>query len=218
MNAVKNLQNNFWEKNSNIKLQEKHIFCIINTSGKKILDLGCGNGNIALELKKKGFEVQGIDISEKSKEICEKKGIDVKILDMATQKLPFKDNFFDTVIISDVLEHIFDPEFILKEARRVSKHKIIITTPNFSSLSQRLSVLFGKVPFQNKPQRGGHCYWFNRLVIKNMTKRNNLKIVLWGNASYMSKSLLGLPFKFLEKLFPNLFSLSLNVVLLKSKR
>ena len=43
--------------------------------------------------------------------------------------LPFEDGSFDTAVISELLEHVLDPENIIKEAARVSKRRIIITSP-----------------------------------------------------------------------------------------
>ncbi len=45
------------------------------------------------------------------------------------ETLPFKNNTFNTLIFGDVLEHVKDPYVILKEAKRVSRDKIIITLP-----------------------------------------------------------------------------------------
>jgi SAM-dependent methyltransferase len=44
--------------------------------------------------------------------------------------LPFKDNCFDTVNVSELLEHVEDPLLVLKEAKRVSRNIIIATVPN----------------------------------------------------------------------------------------
>lgn len=48
------------------------------------------------------------------------------------QFLPFKEGSFDTIVAGEVIEHLTDPSFLLKEARRVLKSdgKLIVTTPN----------------------------------------------------------------------------------------
>ena len=86
----------------------------------KILDLGCGSAIVA-----KCFEeffnadVLGVDIKDMRIE-----DIPFKIIDK--NNLPFSDNSFDIVLIAYVLHHCEDPIFLLKEAQRVSKDKIII--------------------------------------------------------------------------------------------
>ncbi len=89
-------------KNSVKLLKEKGII--------KILDLDFGTGRHSIFLAEKGFDVYGIDISEKGKEITEKKirernlkNVHLKIADM--HDIPFEDNFFDAVIAVYALEH-----------------------------------------------------------------------------------------------------------------
>lgn len=59
--------------------------------GKKILDLGSGPGNHAAYFKKQGYDVLCIDISEKMIELCRKKGLRAKVVDI--EKLDLQENF-----------------------------------------------------------------------------------------------------------------------------
>ena len=96
--------------------------------GAKILDLGCGSG-IAGKTFKDFFqaELTGVDI--KDKRVTE---IPFQIID--GENIPFKDNFFDAVLINYVLHHSKDSTLLLKEAKRVTNGKIII----FEDLSEGL--------------------------------------------------------------------------------
>lgn len=75
-------------------------------SGKKILDLGCGNGNFCYYATQKGFEVKGYDISEKmiqvGKSICPK--LDLSIQDISS--LPIEPELFDGAIYSYSFMHL----------------------------------------------------------------------------------------------------------------
>lgn len=85
----------------------------------KILDLGCGSGIAAKEFR--DFfkaEVIGVDVKDN-------RLVDVPFQIINGENLPFKDNFFDVVLINYVLHHCQNPEKLLKEAKRVGK-KIII--------------------------------------------------------------------------------------------
>ena len=87
--------------------------------GEKVLDLGCGSGILAKKLKEKlEVEVLGIDVTDQRIEKIPFQKFDGK-------KLPFKEDSFDTVLISFVLHHTQEPIEILKESKRVAK-KIII--------------------------------------------------------------------------------------------
>lgn len=96
--------------------------------GKKILDVGCGFGVYVDYLSQKGFDAYGVDFTPEfiKKAKIGKKG---KFILGRAQKLQFADNFFDTTILFDILEH-GDDKKILKEAKRVTKSRIIIIVPN----------------------------------------------------------------------------------------
>ena len=96
-------------------------------AGKRILDFGCATGGYCLELKRLGFECVGVDINEEYIKIAQQKGVEAHLI---KDRLPFSDNSFDTVIMFELLEHVEDPDGILKEAKRVAKKNILITVPN----------------------------------------------------------------------------------------
>lgn len=99
-------------------------------AGKRILDLGCATGDYCLELGKLGYECTGTDINEVYVAAARKKGVNAVV---SGEKLPFEDNSFDTVIMFEVLEHVQDPGRVLREARRVSAGKVLITVPDCGS-------------------------------------------------------------------------------------
>lgn len=82
----------------------------VKKDAKKILDVGCGNGNHVVFFAEQGFEVYGIDISKEAIEIgnawLAKKGLkaDLRVGDI--EKIPFEDEYFDVVISHGVLDHI----------------------------------------------------------------------------------------------------------------
>ena len=87
----------------------------------KVLDLGCGRGDILENLKNKGAEVQGIEIDKFMLSVSKKKGIPVRKLDLEKDKFPFKDESFDLIISDMVLEHVYNPHIFMNESKRVLK-------------------------------------------------------------------------------------------------
>lgn len=103
----------------------------------KILDAGCGRGFYIKLFSYLTFpkKIVGIDISEtytqKAKTITQNdKRVEVAVASI--YKLPFKDNYFDCVVCSEVLEHLDDDLKALQELRRVLKPNgiLLITVPH----------------------------------------------------------------------------------------
>jgi len=88
--------------------------------GEKILDLGCGSGIVASVFQ--DFfqaEVVGVDIADSTVR-------DISFQIMSGKEIPFPDNSFDSVLIAFVLHHAKDPVSLLKEAKRISRKRIIV--------------------------------------------------------------------------------------------
>lgn len=207
---VKNFENNRW-LNEDQKIQFRHRATFSMIDSGTVLDLGCGDGLLLSLLKDKGVKGKGLDISENGIEKAKTKGLDVSIYDFSN-RLPFDDNTFDTVIMLDLLEHLYNPEFLLSEARRVSKKNIIVGVPNFNSLPARIQMLLGKIPENNQPKKG-HIFWFNYNIIRAIFARVNLKIIkIDSNTLFEKRFPISKVTKYLSRLVPNLFSLSFVVL------
>ncbi len=99
----------------------------------KVLDVGCGTGNLAIELAKQGKTVFGIDNSKNMliqiKNKLQNMDIKVALSREDAAKLRFKDNFFDAVCCINVLFNFKNPEPVIKEAYRVlAKNGIFIVS------------------------------------------------------------------------------------------
>lgn len=107
-------------------------------ASQRILDLGCGEGT-RLGLLRTNGDRYGVDISEYAVGRAKKKYPKVKFYQGDITKLPFKSIFFDLVYSMFVLEHVRQPEELLKEAVRVLKKRgtLIIGAPNFGSPNRR---------------------------------------------------------------------------------
>jgi len=67
--------------------------------------------------------------------------------------LPFENNYFDFFFAGEIIEHLFDSRFFLKEIHRVLKINgyLILSTPNLARIDDRLKFLLGKTPRQITP-------------------------------------------------------------------
>lgn len=180
-----------------------------------VLDLGCGDGTLLDSLKLKGNDAEGLDLSQEAVKKCITRGHKVKLFDFSDNKLPYGDNSFDYVVMLDVLEHLYDPDNLLVEAKRVSKKFLIISVPNFSSLPARLQVILGRVPENNRRGKG-HVFWFNWNVLNKMLRTKDLKVIESKYLTFWQKKFIaGKLINLLMNVMPNIFALSLVVKVTK---
>lgn len=104
-------------------------------NAKCILDVGCAAGTMMLTLEEQGFpEVYGIDISDKAVEECLEKKLHT--FKESAEETHFKENFFDALVASDVLEHTSSDSKTLKEWHRILKPggHVLLFVPAFMHL------------------------------------------------------------------------------------
>lgn len=117
---------------------------VIKLNPKKILDLGCGNGNILKLLSQKtDAELCGLDLSEKM--ICQ---AEKRLAGKAeftigdAENLPYKTNEFDVVICNASFHHYTNPVKVLKEVKRILKsHGVLILGDPTSPFDWYLKIL-----------------------------------------------------------------------------
>lgn len=113
---------------------------------KKILDLGCGTGNILMKLADdKNLSLYGLDISEKMIETARKNLGDKAELKVGdSEYMPWEDNYFDVIVCNASFHHYPNPKKVLLEMRRVLKSDgtLIIGDPTMPVVFRQLMNLF----------------------------------------------------------------------------
>ena len=146
----------------------------------RILDIGCGWGQdlSCLLVISKNIELYGIEIDDEKIAACQQKDIMIFKINCETDRIPVNDNFFDIIIINQVLEHTKEIFFICSEISRVlNKHGIlIIGVPNLASLHNRILLFFGCQPTCIELM-GPHVRGFTARSLKNFISIENFFIV-----------------------------------------
>lgn len=97
---------------------------VFNAKGKRILDIGCGTGELILQIfnKDTSYQLTGLDLSsEMLKTAKNKLGINADFVSGDAENLPFEDKTFDIIICNDSFHHYPHPQIALIEMNRVLK-------------------------------------------------------------------------------------------------
>ena len=133
----------------------------------KLLDVGCGNGDLLAKFRDLGWDVQGQDTDIKAKEFAEK-NYNLTVHLGTLKSISFADNTFDAIILNHVIEHIINPIALLSECHRILKPGgiLVAVTPNILSTSHKF---FGQYWRGLEPPR--HLYLFSELTLKIIAKK-----------------------------------------------
>lgn len=166
-----------------------------------VLDVGCRSGNLKNVLNEKNVHYTGFDINPPA-----------DIIGNIEDGLPFRNNTFDIVVASDVLEHTNDIYRSFSELCRVASKYIIITLPNLYELKIRLRFLFGKTISQKYglpeiPPNDRHRWFLSfdnaRKFCRYQAEQNQAYIIDEGCLVGPKRRII---INKLLLLFPNLFS------------
>lgn len=164
----------------------------------RVLDVGCGNGSLALELTKLGMTVVGIDLAERgvriARESCpagrfEVLAADKNIIDKLGEKP------FDLVYSAEVVEHLYDPRSFMGGCYAATKPqgKFICTTPYHGYWKNLALSLAGAWDKHADPLfDGGHIKLFSRRTLSVLMSEagfENLHFSGAGRLPYLWKSM-----------------------------
>ena len=124
-----------------------------DSSFSSILELGCGDGNLSIELAKKGFNVYGIDISPTAINWAKEKAVENNVkadfrIGNVTD-LPYENDFFDIVVDGHCLHCIIDDDrkLFLENAMRVlKKGGMLVVMTMAGEISEKMKDQFDPVP------------------------------------------------------------------------
>lgn len=124
----------------------QHLIAQWIPPGSRVLDLGCGNGDLLSYLQtQRQCSGYGVEIDDTKVQACLQQGVNVLQFNLNDGLAIFEDNSFDVVLQIDTLQHLRNTETMLRETARVGRMGII-AFPNFAHWPNRLRVLQGHMP------------------------------------------------------------------------
>jgi len=135
------------------------------TPETRVLEMGCGTGIVSLGIAPHAGEVIGVDLSPRMIAQAEKKAHEAAFQNLSFQEadayaLPFEDESFDTVLLTNLLHVVAEPETVIEEASRVLRKG--------GTLAAVTDCLAERVPFK---------VWFNLLTLRAMKLFGTVKVM-----------------------------------------
>ena len=151
-------------------------------ANRQVLDVGCGEGFLAVELAKSGNRVTGVDALKAASQAAALEAyyeadLDTSIAPVVAQ---LGGKQFDRLLLLDVLEHLRDPGRLLRECRETLKSggMAVVSVPNVANITVRLLLLFGLFPYT---ERGildkTHLRFFTRRSARQLLEDNGYEIL-----------------------------------------
>jgi methionine biosynthesis protein MetW len=205
----------------------------VNSKVTRIIDLGCGDGSTVREVANAlgAVEVYGVDVNEEVLKKAEDRGVKVIKTDLNYDILPFENEFFDIILMEEVIEHLINPDNAFKEAYRILKNGglFIVSTPNLAWWVNRLILLLGYQPYWSECSTvynvgkfkrdlrrpiSGHLRLYTYRALKQLLELYDFKVVASKGVTYSNLPFL---FSYIDQIISMIPSMAQIIIIIAQK-
>jgi SAM-dependent methyltransferase len=159
------------------------VAALVPAGCRRVLEVGCGEGNLGRVLKERGCHVTGLELVPEVAAVAARHLDDVRVADVEADGFPFAPASFDAVIFADVLEHLVDPWRVLREAVELLAPGgcVIASTPNLQHHGIVWGLLRGRWRYRARGITDfGHLRFFTLQTIRGLFEQSGLSLVHVG--------------------------------------
>src|SRR5660397_228485 len=143
---------------------DQDIIAGLIPAGSRVLDLGCGNGDLLLKLKRGGMtDVRGVEINDRCIAACVRKGLTVFHGDIDEGLSDYDDGSFDYIVLNQTLQVVHKPTLVINEMLRVG-NRAIVSFPNFGHFKIRWHLLSKGIIGLRSCETGKTVKYFRNLL------------------------------------------------------
>ncbi len=152
-------------------------------NGRRILDLGCGNGALARSLAAKGFDLTACDVDHRGIELAQahnKENVKFKVLSAYDDPSEIGEHDFDIVLSTEVIEHLYIPRQIPRFAKMLLKKDghLVVSTPYHGYLKNLLIALCGRWDSHHTTlEEGGHIKFFSPKTLTQLMEEEGFEVI-----------------------------------------
>lgn len=169
---------------------------------RRVLDLGCGNGDLCGQLAQAGHDVAGVEVDSEGVRIARQThpripfynfGVDADPLAVLRQEAERR---FDAVVSTEVIEHLYAPHLLPAYARAllVKGGHLILSTPYHGYLKNLMLSLFDHWDIHHTPLwHGGHIKFWSAATLARLLEANHFEVTGFrgvGRLPYLWKSMI----------------------------
>ena len=144
-----------------------------SVQGARILEVGCSTGQFLATLKKQGALVEGIDVHAKAAAYARAwYGLEIKTGRVEEVSSYFPNQYFDCLVMFELIEHVLDPVDVLRQLRPflAKKGLLLLSTPNFDLFWRQRS------GYPDLSSRFEHLHFFREKTLKLLAEKTGFQI------------------------------------------